>query len=195
MKTKSFAALGWALLFVVIACGFTSVTSEYGPSQNTQINAALTLQQSEVDALSAAGVGGTLAAANVIVGNDSTNATAMPVIGDVTITQDGTNATTLIASGVIVNADVNASAAIALTKLAAGHLKNGAAASTLTVEYGTCTNAEVVVFANTYASIVYANIEDGHATENAYFSSVTTTTGVAVVSAGLTNKFIVVGIE
>lgn len=53
-----------------------------------------------------------------VVGNDSNNGTAMGITGDVTITQDGTNVTTAIASGAIVNADVNGSAAIAYSKLA-----------------------------------------------------------------------------
>jgi hypothetical protein len=60
----------------------------------------------------------TLAANKLYVGNTANARTAMAVTGDVTITQDGTNVTTAIAGGVIVNADVNASAAIASTKLA-----------------------------------------------------------------------------
>lgn len=51
------------------------------------------------------------------VGNASTQTVAMGVAGDVTLSNDGTNVTTAIASGVIVNADVNASAAIAYSKL------------------------------------------------------------------------------
>jgi len=51
------------------------------------------------------------------VGNASTQTVAMPVIGDVTISNDGTNVTTAIAAGSIVNADVNTNAAIAYSKL------------------------------------------------------------------------------
>lgn len=54
------------------------------------------------------------------VGNNSQAQTAMGVQGDVTITQDGTNVTTAIAAGVIVNADVATNAAIALSKLNLG---------------------------------------------------------------------------
>jgi hypothetical protein len=62
----------------------------------------------------------TLAPNKMLVGNDASNQTAMAVTGDVTITQDGTNLTTAIAAGVIVDADVNANAAIAYSKLANG---------------------------------------------------------------------------
>lgn len=50
----------------------------------------------------------------IIVGN-GTSATSVAVSGDITLTNAGVTA---IASGVIVNGDINASAAIALTKLA-----------------------------------------------------------------------------
>ena len=60
----------------------------------------------------------TLATDSILVGNDSSNQTAMAVIGDVTITQDGTNVTTAIAAGVIVDADIKSDAAIVSTKLA-----------------------------------------------------------------------------
>lgn len=58
----------------------------------------------------------TLASAHLFVGNGSNVATDVAVTGDVSIDNTGLTA---IASGVIVNADVNASAAIAFSKLAA----------------------------------------------------------------------------
>ena len=54
--------------------------------------------------------------AYVVLGNASNRPTATAVTGDIAITNAGV---TSIAAGVIVNADVNASAAIALSKLAA----------------------------------------------------------------------------
>ena len=54
---------------------------------------------------------------NILVGNGSNVATSVTPSGDVTISNAGAFA---IASGVIVNADINASAAIAGSKLAAG---------------------------------------------------------------------------
>jgi hypothetical protein len=56
-----------------------------------------------------------LASGNILVGNASNVATSVAMSGDVTITNAGVAA---IASGVIVNADINASAAIDDTKLA-----------------------------------------------------------------------------
>jgi len=53
----------------------------------------------------------TLAANKLLVGNDTSNQTAMAVTGDVTISQDGTNVTTAIASGVIAPADLQAALA------------------------------------------------------------------------------------
>lgn len=61
-------------------------------------------------------IGTTLPSANIIVGNGSNVATAVAMTGDVTISNTGVTA---IGTGVIVNADVNASAGIALSKLAA----------------------------------------------------------------------------
>lgn len=58
----------------------------------------------------------TLTDSNILVGNGSNVATGVAVSGDITLANDGTTA---IASGVIVDADVNASAAITLSKLAA----------------------------------------------------------------------------
>lgn len=58
----------------------------------------------------------TLTSGFLFVGNTSNVATATAVTGDVLISNTGV---TSIATGVIVNADINASAAIALTKLAA----------------------------------------------------------------------------
>jgi hypothetical protein len=54
---------------------------------------------------------------NIIVGNSSNKAASVSVTGDVTINNTGV---TNISSGVIVNADINASAAIARSKIASG---------------------------------------------------------------------------
>jgi len=57
----------------------------------------------------------TLTSGNILVGNSSNVPTSVTVTGDVTVSNTGVAA---IASGAIVNADVNASAAIAYSKLA-----------------------------------------------------------------------------
>ena len=71
--------------------------------------------ETRIAAVEAAGVGGTLPTAQIIVGDAESNATAVAVSGDVTISSAGAVA---IASGVIVNADVKTDAAIAATKIA-----------------------------------------------------------------------------
>jgi hypothetical protein len=58
----------------------------------------------------------TLTSANILVGSSANVATSTAVSGDVTISNTGVTA---IASGVIVNADINASAAIAGSKIVA----------------------------------------------------------------------------
>ena len=57
----------------------------------------------------------TLTSGNILVGNSSNVPTSVAVTGDITVSNTGVAA---IASGVVVNADVNASAAIAHSKLA-----------------------------------------------------------------------------
>lgn len=58
----------------------------------------------------------TLTSAQIVIGNGTTGAAAVSVTGDVTISAAGVTA---IGSGVIVNADVSASAAIAFSKMEA----------------------------------------------------------------------------
>jgi len=64
----------------------------------------------------------TLPSAEIFVGNASNESTARALTGDISINNTGVSA---IASGVIIDADVNASAAIALTKLAATTVSRG----------------------------------------------------------------------
>lgn len=62
------------------------------------------------------GLADTLQSGNIFVGNVSNIATGVAVTGDITMSNTGVTA---IAAGVIVNADINAAAAIAFSKLAA----------------------------------------------------------------------------
>lgn len=62
------------------------------------------------------GLADTLQSGNIFVGNASNIATGVAVTGDITMSNAGVTA---IAAGVIVNADINAAAAIAFSKLAA----------------------------------------------------------------------------
>jgi len=80
--------------------------------------------ETRIAAVEATGVGGALASGKVIVGNAGGTGTAVTVTGDISLSNAGladikTNSVTSldIADGAIVNADINASAAIVGTKL------------------------------------------------------------------------------
>lgn len=91
-----------------IAISNTGVTSiAAGVIVNADINAAAAIAFSKL---------ATLPSAEILVGSAGGVATAVAVTGDVTITNAGVTA---IATGVIVNADISASAAIDFSKLAA----------------------------------------------------------------------------
>lgn len=79
-----------------------------GAIVNADINAAAAIAFSKLAALTSA---------NILVGNSSNVATSVAVTGDVTISNTGV---TSIATGVIVDADISASAEIAVSKLANG---------------------------------------------------------------------------
>lgn len=99
--------------------GVTAIAS--GVIVNADINASAAIDYSKL---------ATLTAGNIVLGNASNVATSTAVTGDITISNSGVTA---IASGVIVDADINASAAIADTKLAtistAGKVSGGAITS------------------------------------------------------------------
>jgi hypothetical protein len=80
---------------------------------NADINASAAIGYSKLAALNSA---------NILVGSAANVPTARAVTGDVTI---GNTGITAIASGVIVDADINASAAISLSKLDTGALPTG----------------------------------------------------------------------
>lgn len=83
--------------------GVTAIGS--GVIVNADVNASAAIDYSKLAALTSG---------NILVGNASNVATSVAVTGDVTITNAGVTA---IGSGVIVNADINASAAIDKTKI------------------------------------------------------------------------------
>lgn len=83
--------------------GVTAISS--GAIVNADINAAAAISHTKL---------ADITAASVLLGNASNVPTATALTGDVTVSSSGVTA---IASGVIVNADVNASAAIAYSKL------------------------------------------------------------------------------
>jgi len=76
----------------------------------------------------------TLTSGNIVLGNSANVATSTAVTGDITISNTGV---TSIAAGVIVDADVNASAAIADTKLATISTANKVGISAIDIDGGT----------------------------------------------------------
>lgn len=102
----------------------------------------------------------TLTSGQIIVGNSSNAAASVAMTGDVTISNTGV---TSIAAGAVVNADVNASAAIAFSKLAAlsnGNILigNGSNVATSTAVSGDITISNTGVTAIAAGAIVNADI-------------------------------------
>ena len=81
-----------------------------------------------------------ITAGQVLLGNGSNVPTATALSGDVTVNSSGVTA---ISSGVIVDADVNASAAIALSKLATGALPTAITVASANLVDGTIVNADI----------------------------------------------------
>ena len=129
--------------------GVTAIAS--GVIVNADVNASAAIDYSKLAALTSG---------NILVGNASNVATSVAVSGDVTITNTGVTA---IASGVIVNADINTSAGIALSKLAtstAGNIivYNSSGVPTAVAETGDVTISDTGVTAIASGVIVDADI-------------------------------------
>lgn len=103
-------------VIAITNAGVTSIVD--GSIVNADINASAAIDFSKL---------APLASTNILVGSAGNVATSVTVTGDVVISNTGVTA---ISAGVIVNADINASAAIAFSKLAAltsGNLLVGSA--------------------------------------------------------------------
>ena len=100
--------------------GATAIAA--GVIVDADVNASAAIAYSKLAALTSG---------NIVLGSSASVATSTPITGDVTISSTGVTA---IAAGVIVNADINASAAIVDTKLAtiatAGKVSNSATTAT-----------------------------------------------------------------
>jgi|GEM_PF-1257725 len=129
---------------------------------NADINAAAAIAFSKL---------ATLASANILVGSAGGVATSVAVTGDVTITNAGVTA---IAAGVIVNADINAAAAIAFSKLAALPSAQILVGSAGNVATAVAMSGDVAI-SNTGATTIQAGAID-----------------LAMLSAGITPAYIVV---
>ena len=127
---------------------------------NASIDASAAIAYSKLAALTSG---------NIVLGNSSNVATSTAITGDVTISNTGVTA---IAAGVIVNADINASAAIVDTKLAtiatAGKVSN---------------SATTAASANT-ASAIVARDASGNFTAGTITAALTGTASGNLVSGG-----------
>jgi hypothetical protein len=116
-------------------------TWSYATLVNADVSASAAIDYSKL---------ATLTAGNVLLGNASNVPTSTALSGDVTVNSSGTTA---IGSGVIVNADVSASAAIAFSKLAtltAGNILLGNASN---VPTSTALSGDVTVNSSGVAAI------------------------------------------
>jgi hypothetical protein len=117
-----------------------------------------------------------------LIGADATEdrtITLPNVTGTVITTGDsGTVTSTMIADGTIVNADINASAAIALSKLATGALPTAITVASANIVDGTIVNADI----NASAAIVDTKL-DTIATAGKVSNSATTATDANTASA------------
>ena len=105
-----------ALTASVIGAGSIATVSSFAtPNMVSEINVALQEADVRLDTLEGGSTVGSVEPGYIIVGNASTVGVDVVVSGDITM---ATNGAVAIASGALVNADVNASAAIAVTKLA-----------------------------------------------------------------------------
>ena len=87
----------------------------------------------------------TMPSGSVMLGNASNVPTATAVTGDVTISNTGA---TSISAGAIVDADINGSAAISLSKLATGALPTGITVASANLVDGTIVDADISGTAN-----------------------------------------------
>lgn len=136
------------------------------------------------------GLSDTLQSGNIFVGNSSNIATGVAMTGDIGISNTGVTA---IQAGVIVNADINASAAIAFSKLAtlaSGNILVGSAGNVATsvAMSGDVTISNAGVTAIGANKVVLAMLAAGitPAAVIKYFAQYTTTGGAAAEAITVT---------
>lgn len=119
----------------------------------------------------------TSTAGNIIVYNSSGVPTSVAETGDVTISDTGVTA---IASGVIVNADINSAAAIALTKLATGTQGTVIVHNASGVPTATAISGDITISNTGVATIAANSVALGTDTTGNYMSDLTQGTGVTI---------------
>lgn len=160
----------------VTNAGVTAISS--GVVVNADINAAAAIALSKL-------ASGT--SAQVVLANSSGVPTYTTLSGDVTVSDSGVTAigsgkvtSAMIADGAIVNADINASAAIALSKLASGTSAQVIVANSSGVPTYTTISGDIAI-SNTGVATIQANsVALGTDTTGNYMSDITAGTGLAV---------------
>ncbi|MFZ9959694.1 MAG: tail fiber domain-containing protein [Candidatus Limnocylindrus sp.] len=112
-----------------------------------------------------------ISSGQVLLGNASSVPTATALSGDVTVSNTGVTA---ITAGVVVDADINASAAIALSKLATGALPTAITVASANIVDGTIVNADI----SASAAIAGTKVSPNFGTQNI------TTTGQILAKTG-----------
>lgn len=160
----------------VTNAGVTAISS--GVVVNADINAAAAIALSKL-------ASGT--SAQVVLANSSGVPTYTTLSGDVTVSDSGVTAigsgkvtSAMIADGAIVNADINASAAIALSKLASGTSAQVVLANSSGVPTYTTISGDIAI-SNTGVATIQANsVALGTDTTGNYMSDITAGTGLTV---------------
>lgn len=133
----------------------TSAKIADGTIVNADINASAAITHTKL---------ANITAGSVLMGNASNAPTATALSGDVTVDSSGVTA---IGSGVIVNADINASAAIALSKLATGALPTAITVASANIVDGTIATGDIADGAVTSAKIADGTIATGDIADGA----------------------------
>jgi hypothetical protein len=159
--------------------GVTAIAT--GVIVNADVNASAAIDYSKLASLTSG---------NILVGNASNVATSVAMSGDVTITNAGVTA---IGSGVIVDADINASAGIALSKLAtstAGNIivYNASGVPTSVTETGDVTISDAGVTAIASGVIVNADVSASAAIDLGKIADVSTNAQAASYILVLADK-------
>ena len=155
----------------VTSGGVTAIASN--TIVNADINTAAAIDHSKLASATAG---------RVLLGNATNVVTATTVTGDVTIDSDGVTA---IGSGVIVNADINNSAAIALSKLASGTSAQVIVANATGVPTYVSLSGDITVSNTGVVSIAADSVALGTDTTGNYVGSVAAGTGISVSNTGV----------
>ena len=126
-----------------------------------------------------------ITAGQVLLGNGSNVPTATALSGDVTVNSSGVTA---IGSGVIVDADINASAAIDLSKLATGALPTAITVASANLVDGTIVNADINASA-AIADTKLATISTAGKVSNSATTATNANTANAIVARDASGNF------